>query len=102
MASDQVEICFAGLEFMRARFVPFPKSTFANIIRDIDKMEFVMNICGFNDPSQPLPLLSSVCRKVHDDRQTFLKQRHHVRRNRVPQPGRTADVVIQSGNFVRK
>ena len=39
---------------------------FTEIIRHVDEVEFMLDVCAFNDLSKPLPLNSSVARKVED------------------------------------
>lgn len=52
----------------RERFAALSELTFTEVVRSVDVVQFVLNVGAFKQLPKPLSLISSVARKIEDNR----------------------------------
>ena len=95
MAGDQIEVVITCLKDMFSGCITLLQAQLADVVRHIQKMQFMGYPSCFTYSAQPLPLPQSICRKIQDHRKTLTQQGNDMGFHGSAQVFRTADIIVQ-------
>lgn len=93
MARDELELLIGGRKIMLTARIACAQPSFADGVGNIKIMELMADFCRFGKLTHPCAMDRRIGGNIQDDLHARFQERNRVRRHRVLETRRTADVI---------